>query len=45
MVDANGAAVFSDDEKNSFRAMWKQKPPMQILSEVRVALKAKGISA
>lgn len=45
MVDANGAAVFSDDEKNSFRAMWKQKPPMQILSEVRAALKAKGISA
>lgn len=45
MVDANGAAVFSDDEKNSFRAMWKQKPPMQILSEVKAALKAKGISA
>lgn len=45
MVDANGMAVFSDDEKNSFRAMWKQKPPMQILSEVRAALKAKGISA
>jgi hypothetical protein len=45
MVDANGAAAFSDDEKNSFRAMWKQKPPMQILSEVRAALKAKGISA
>lgn len=44
MVDANGAAVFSDDEKNSFRAMWKQKPPMQILSEVKAALKAKGIS-
>lgn len=43
MVDANGAAVFSDDEKNSFRAMWKQKPPMQILSEVKAALKAKGI--
>lgn len=45
MVDANGVAVFSDDEKNGFRAMWKQKPPMQILSEVRAALKAKGISA
>lgn len=45
MVDASGAAVFSDDEKNSFRAMWKQKPPMQILSEVKAALKAKGISA
>ena len=45
MVDANGAALFSDDEKNSFRAMWKQKPPMQILSEVKAALKAKGISA
>ncbi len=45
MVDANGAAVFSDDEKNSYRAMWKQKPPMQILSEVKAALKAKGISA
>lgn len=45
MVDANGAAVFSDDEKNSFRAMWKQKPPMQILSEVKAALKAKGVSA
>lgn len=45
MVNDNGMAVFSDDEKNSFRAMWKQKPPMQILSEVRAALKAKGISA
>lgn len=45
MVDANGAAVFSDDEKNSYRVMWKQKPPMQILSEVKAALKAKGISA
>lgn len=45
MVDANGAAVFGDDEKNSFRAMWKQKPPMQILSEVKAALKAKGIIA
>lgn len=45
MVDDNGAAVFSDDEKNSFRAMWKQKPPMQILSEVKAALKAKGIRA
>lgn len=45
MVDANGAAVFSDDEKNSYRVMWKQKPPMQILSEVKAALRAKGISA
>jgi len=44
MVDASGAAVFSDDEKNSFRAMWKQKPPMQILSEVKAALKTKGLA-
>lgn len=45
MVDANGMAVFSDGEKDSFRMMWKQKPPMQILSEVKAALKSKGISA
>ena len=45
MRDANGASAFNDDEKNSFRAMWKQKPPMQILSEVKAALKAKGINA
>ena len=44
-VDANGMSVFSDGEKGSFRAMWKQKPPIQILSEVKAALKAKGISA
>lgn len=45
MVDANGLAVFSDGEKGSFRKMWNQKPPVQILSEVKAALKAKGISA
>ena len=45
MVGADGVAIFSDDEKTNFRAMWKQKPPMQILSEVKAALKAKGIRA
>lgn len=45
MVGADGVAIFSDDEKTNFRAMWKQKPPMQILSEIKSALKAKGISA
>lgn len=45
MVGADGVAIFSDDEKTNFRAMWKKKPPMQILSEIKLALKAKGIRA